>query len=64
MRDAEGNWTYNDLGSKVGSKVNGVEVTGPTPVKIGDTLSLGGVNFMLLPVTVKEKRSNVKRRFQ
>ena len=28
VRDAEGNWTYNDLGSKVGSKVNGVEVTG------------------------------------
>ncbi|MEE0776116.1 MAG: FtsW/RodA/SpoVE family cell cycle protein [Bacillota bacterium] len=64
VRDAEGNWTYNDLGSKVGSKVNGVEVAGPTPVQIGDTLTLGGVDFMLLPVTVKEKRINVKRRFR
>ena len=63
VRDAEGNWTYNDLDS-VAQKSTGVEVTGPTPVKIGDTLSLGGVNFMLLPVTVKEKRSNVKRRFR
>ncbi|MEG1478856.1 MAG: FHA domain-containing protein, partial [Clostridiales bacterium] len=64
VRDSDGNWLYNDLKSKGGSKVNGAEVTEPTPVKIGDTITLGGVDLMLLPVTAEEKRVNVRSRIR
>ncbi len=64
VRDSQGKWLYNDLKSKGGSKVNGVEVTEPTPIKIGDTLSLGGVKLLLLPVTAQEKRENVRTRIR
>lgn len=64
VRDSQGQWLYNDLKSKGGSKVNGIEVEEPTPIKMGDTLTLAGVDLMLLPVTAEEKRENVRTRIR
>lgn len=64
VRDSEGKWLFNDLKSKVGSKINGVDVTEPMPLHFGDTLTLGGIDFMLLPVPAEEKKENVKTRYR
>lgn len=62
VRDARGNWRYNDLHSKNGSYINGVRVRKSTPLRPGDVLTLGGVNFTLLPVSLREKEENMKKR--
>lgn len=62
VRDSEGNWFYNDLGSKGGSKVNGNIVYKSTPVKIGDTISLGGADCVLVPASLEEQRYNQEAR--
>ena len=41
-----------DLGSKGGTAVNGTPVTEQAPLKLGDTLTLGGVPLVFLPQTV------------
>lgn len=62
IRDEKGNWTFNDLASKGGSKINGKEVYEPTPVYMGDTLTLGGAECILVPPSLKEKRDNIAAR--
>ncbi|MEE1038071.1 MAG: FtsW/RodA/SpoVE family cell cycle protein [Eubacterium sp.] len=62
VRDEDENWFYNDLGSKGGSLVNGVPVTESTPVKIGDTITMGGVDCVLLPTSLEEQRYNKNAR--
>lgn len=62
VRDARGNWRYNDLHSKNGSYINGVRVRKSMPLRPGDILTLGGVNFKLLPVSLREKEENIKKR--
>ena len=62
VRDKDGNWTYNDLGSKGGSMVNGNIVYKPTPVNIGDTLSLGGAECVLVPASLQEQMYNKEAR--
>lgn len=62
VRDSEGNWTYNDLGSKGGSTVNGKIVYKPTPVHIGDTISLGGAECTLVPASLQEQMYNKETR--
>ena len=42
-------WTIYDLGSKGGTVVNGREVEYAAPVKMGDTITLGGVPLVFLP---------------
>nr|HEX4312837.1 methyltransferase domain-containing protein [Kofleriaceae bacterium] len=37
-----GDWLLEDLGSANGSRVNGVLIAGPTPVRSGDVLLIGG----------------------
>ncbi len=64
VRDARGNWTYNDLESKNGSYVNGKRVKKPMPIKPGDVLTLGGANFTLIPVSLREKNENIEKRKQ
>ena len=64
VRDDDGNWTYNDLNSKNGSMVNGEPVIEPVPLKTGDTLTLGGANFTLMPVSLAERRENIKDRIK
>ncbi|MEG0829325.1 MAG: FtsW/RodA/SpoVE family cell cycle protein [Anaerovoracaceae bacterium] len=62
VRDAEGIWRYNDLNSANGSHINGKKVTKPTILRGGDVLSLGGLDFTLLYVSLAERRDNIDRR--
>ena len=62
IRDSAGVWKYNDLNSKNGSKINGVRVNGPTVLKGGDVLTIGGADFALYPVSLQERLSNIERR--
>ncbi|MGI6736934.1 MAG: FtsW/RodA/SpoVE family cell cycle protein [Anaerovoracaceae bacterium] len=64
VRDEAGDWTFNDLGSKGGSKINGREVYRPTRVKMGDVISLGGAECTLVPPSLQEKRENIEARRQ
>jgi len=48
-------WIIYDLGSKGGTVVNGREVEYAAPVKMGDTITLGGVPLVFLPQTVEER---------
>ena len=62
MRNSRGDWYYSDLDSKSGSKVNGKTVNGPTLVRMGDTLTIGGVDCTLMPPSLAEKQRNVMMR--
>ncbi len=55
IRGAGERWTVYDLGSKSGTFINGkrVEPEG-SPMTLGDVLSLGGVDTVLLPVSDQE----------
>ena len=61
-RSEDGAWTVYDLGSKGGTAVNGTPVTDQAPVKLGDTLTLGGVPLVFLPQTVGEREELEKKR--
>lgn len=63
-RSDDGSWTITDIGSKEGTMVNSVTVEGVAPVELGDTITVGGVNLRLMPVTADEKRANVRFRFR
>ena len=54
-RGETGEWTLYDLGSKGGTSINGRPVSGSAPVKLGDTMILGGVPLIFLPQTVEER---------
>ncbi|MDO4517699.1 MAG: FtsW/RodA/SpoVE family cell cycle protein, partial [Bacillota bacterium] len=62
IRDSEGIWTYNDLNSKNGSLINGVPVTEPTRIQGGDVLTIGGSDFELYPLSLKERMDNIEKR--
>lgn len=64
IRDQKGNWRYNDLGSKGGSMINGHAVYKTTPVQMGDTISLGGADCILVPPSLKEKQDNIVDRIR
>lgn len=57
IRNEEGEWTVYDLASRSGTQVNGKPVSDATAVKVGDTVSVGGVDLLLLPVAMKEERA-------
>ncbi len=63
-RDDKGEWTYMDLGSKNGARVNGtrVEPFEPVPVRAGDEIMLGGVACTVFPVSIEERMNNVQIR--
>lgn len=62
-RGEDGSWTIYDLGSKIGTQVNGVPVETSAPVQMGDTITLGGVPLVFLPQTVAEREAlEAKRR--
>ena len=61
-RGEDGAWTVYDLGSKGGTAVNGTPVTEQAPVKLGDTITLGGVPLVFLPQTVGEREELEKKR--
>lgn len=62
IRDSEGIWKYNDLNSKNGSAINGFPVHEPTILTGGDTLTIGGANFVLYPVSLRERMYNIEKR--
>ena len=55
-------WTLYDLGSKGGTQVNGKPVEGAAPVRLGDTITLGGVPLLFLPQTVAEREELDEKR--
>lgn len=61
-RGEDENWTLYDLGSKGGTLVNGERVEYSAPVKLGDTISLGGVPLVFLPQTVAEREELEEKR--
>lgn len=62
IRDSDGIWKYNDLNSKNGSAINGFPVYEPTILTGGDTLTIGGANFVLYPVSLRERMYNIEKR--
>lgn len=61
-RREDGSWTFNDLNSKGGSLVNGVLAEGPTPISIGDTMTIGGVDCTLASTSLEEEKYNHRAR--
>ena len=61
-RGRDEDWTVYDLGSKGGTQVNGMPVDGAAPVKLGDTITLGGVPLVFLPQTVEEREELESKR--
>ena len=61
-RDEQEHWTVYDLASKGGVQVNGENVEGAAPVKLGDTITLGGVPLVFLPQTVADREDMEQKR--
>ena len=61
-RGEDAEWTVYDLGSKGGTKVNGVPVEEKAAVRLGDTVTLGGVPMVFLPQTVSEREALDRKR--
>ena len=61
-RGKEEDWRIYDLGSKGGTLVNGEPVKASAPVKLGDTITLGGVPLVFLPQTIAEREELEKKR--
>ena len=62
IRDDRGEWRVEDLGSKGGTKVNGEPVTQSAPIRVGDTLWVGGVELLFLPLSREEEAQLTARR--
>ena len=62
LRDESGSWWVTDLGSKGGTQVNGVQVSQRTPIRVGDTLTVGGVDVLFLPLSREEGEQLSRRR--
>ncbi len=56
IREGADRWTVYDLNSRGGVTVNGKMVHSSAPVVPGDTIALGGVPVMLLPLPLQEAR--------
>lgn len=62
IRNDDGNWSVYDLGSKCGTLVRGKKITGPTPVRNGDSVSLGGVDTVFFKVSGEDEREQARTR--
>ena len=62
MRDSNGVWMFNDLESKNGSFVNGQKIDGPTRINGGDVITIGGEDFELYPLSMRERVELVEHR--
>ena len=51
----DGSWSISDVGSKGGVAVNGESVS-MSVVEFGDRIALGGVEFVLVPITPEQER--------
>lgn len=63
-RDTKGNWTYRDLGSTNGAFVNDQRVKKDQRVRVqpGDVISVGMTQCTLFPISLEERRNNIKMR--
>lgn len=62
VRGDEGEWRVTDLDSKGGTMIDGVPVTEPTPIQMGNTLSIGGIQLLFLPLSREEEVTLSARR--
>ena len=62
VRDESGEWRVTDLGSRGGTLVNGTPVEGTACLRMGDTLSVGGVDLLFLPLAREEEGELLARR--
>lgn len=62
IRSGDESWKIYDLESKGGTLVNGEKVEGSAPVKLGDTVLLGGVPLLFLPQTTEERQKHEELR--
>lgn len=62
IRSSNGIWEYNDLNSKNGSLINGRKVTEPTTIRGGDILTIGGADFELYPLSMRERMEHMEQR--
>lgn len=62
IRGEDDCWTVYDLTSKGGTQVNGEAVASSAPVRLGDTITLGGVPLLFLPLTAEERADREARR--
>lgn len=62
IRTEDDAWTLYDLDSKGGITINGITVEGSSPVALGDVIALGGVETVLLPISIQERESQQERR--
>ena len=64
IRDEDGNWTYNDLGSKNGAHLNEEKIEPGTSAVIepGDNLDLGTTRCTIFPISLEERRNNMHLR--
>lgn len=62
LRGDDGEWRVTDLGSKGGTFINDEPVREPTPIRVGDTLSVGGVQLLFLPLSREEETSLIAQR--
>lgn len=63
-RDNSGTWKYMDLGSMNGAYVNGKKVVPNSEIEVhlGDRLRFGGVDCTLFPISVEERKNNIRFR--
>lgn len=64
IRDDQGRWTAMDLGSKGGTQINGQEITGKTPLRYGDILTVGGVDLEFQQAPLSRRMAEISGRRQ
>ena len=62
IRSSDGIWEYNDLNSKNGSLINGKRVYEPAIIRGGDILTIGGADFELYPLSMRERMEHMEQR--
>lgn len=68
MRDSQGDWRYQDLGSKNGTFLNDIKISkagknGPAiKLEYGDVIRTGLTELSLLPISLEERNNNLNMR--
>ena len=62
IREDDGSWTVYDLASKGGVTVNDLPVDEYAVVEDGDTVAVGGIPTLRLPISAEEKREQMAER--
>lgn len=63
-REDDGQWKFTDLGSKNGTRINGYQMEKKSTlyIKAGDEIQMGGTVCTLFPISLEERRNNLKMR--